>query len=147
MKDVLKALANVEADVRKVIAEATSASELTQKLFGAKGVFVDLGQTEADRQKISHTPLYKAARDRLSELRSTELTQFKNRVDAIEMKRKVSRLTMNVPGSLYDALKDEARGEGVSLSELVRLKVSVPYKTITQCMLNPTGGEKKTAKA
>ncbi len=45
------------------------------------------------------------------------------------------RLTVSVPRRLHVALKREAAGEGVSLSELIRLKLSWPYRQVTSQML------------
>jgi len=40
------------------------------------------------------------------------------------------RLTVVVPKSLHAALKKEAAQEGVSLSELIRLKLGVAYRDV-----------------
>ena len=38
------------------------------------------------------------------------------------------RLTVVVPKSLHAALREEATREGISLSELIRLKLGLPYR-------------------
>ena len=51
-----------------------------------------------------------------------------------ETRSSSGRLTVVVPRSLHGALKGEAANEGVSLSELIRLKLAVPYRQMTELL-------------
>jgi predicted HicB family RNase H-like nuclease len=75
------------------------------------------------RRAIVGSDLYRWLQASLASLRREEAAEFDRQVESVS-----GRLTVVVPKSLHAALKNEARAEGVSLSELVRLKLSLPYR-------------------
>jgi hypothetical protein len=52
-----------------------------------------------------------------------------------EVAQASGRLTLNLPRSLHAALKREAASEGVSLNELIRLKLGLVYRDALQALM------------
>jgi predicted HicB family RNase H-like nuclease len=59
-----------------------------------------------------------------------------------DLERVSGRLTVVVPKSLHAALRAEAVREGISLSELIRLKLGVPYRHMVQWVAGGTAEPK-----
>lgn len=123
-----------DARVREALESARTAPELTRALFGPGGLFAEAGRTREDREQLLLHPLYQEAQARLSELRRAEVARFES--DLEELEARPARLTVQLPRSLHTALKCEAAREGVSLSELIRLKLGLPYAFLTRTMIS-----------
>lgn len=115
--------------VREALTEKQTTVALSEAMFGHDGLFAEVGRTQEDREKLLQHPLYQEAHARLTELRQREVAQFESRLKALESRP--ARLTIQIPRSLHAALRAEAAREGVSLSELVRLKLVLPYALLT----------------
>jgi len=104
------------------LAEGTTAPVFSAQFFGADSLLAQLAPTKAEREALVKTELYKWLQQSLAELRHRDATAFRQQVQALS-----GRLTVVVPKSLHGALREEAAEEGVSLSELIRLKLAIPY--------------------
>jgi predicted HicB family RNase H-like nuclease len=113
-----------------MLAEGTDAPTFSARFFGPKGEMNRLGRTREDREKIVKSDLYRWLKSKYEELRPRDAAQFEQ-----DLKPASGRLTVVVPRSLHSALKDEAASEGVSLSELIRLKLTIPYRQMTDLLL------------
>jgi len=121
-----------EARVRGALAEKQTSVALSEALFGPNGAFAQVGGTREAREQLLRHPLYQQAHSRLSELRAAEIARFEADIAGIESRP--ARLTVQIPRSLHAALRAEAAREGVSLSELVRLKLGLPYVLLTRAL-------------
>jgi hypothetical protein len=101
--------------------------------FGPRGELSQLGDARKDRELILGSELYRWLKERYEELRLRDAAQFEQ-----EVKVASGRLTVAVPRSLHAALKSEAAAEGVSLSELIRLKLSIPYRRVANTLFPRT---------
>ena len=117
----------------ELLQSGIDAPAFSSRFFGPKGELSVLGQTREDRDHIVHSELYRWLKARYEELRLRDAARFEQDIKAAS-----SRLTVAVPRSLHAALKSEAVAEGVSLSELIRLKLSIPYRQVAN-LLVPRG--------
>ncbi len=111
----------------------TDAPTFSARFFGPKGELRGLGETRKDRELILRSELYRWLKEKYEELRLRDAAQFEQ-----EIKVASGRLTVAVPRSLHAALKSEAAAEGVSLSELIRLKLSIPYRQMANILIPRT---------
>ena len=107
---------------KRILAAGTDAPTFSARFFGPKGELSQLGETRKDRELILRSELDRWLKERYEELRLRDAAEFEQ-----DIKVASARLTVAVPRSLHAALKSEAAAEGVSLSELIRLKLSIPY--------------------
>lgn len=120
----------------EVLQKGITAPEFSQHFFGPEGMLGKLCETKDDRMALARSDLYQWLQDQLAELRKREAEAFKKEVEKLS-----GRLTVVVPKSLHGALRQEAVEEGVSLSELIRLKLALPY-AVTARMLTKGYREK-----
>ena len=109
------------------------APTFSARFFGPQGELARLGEGREARERILRSELYEWLKARFTELRLRDAARFDH-----ETRSASGRLTVVVPRSLHTALKSEAASEGVSLSELIRLKLAVPYRQMTD-LLVPKG--------
>ena len=121
-----------EERVREAIESGRTTVELSETLFGPDGLFAEVGRTREQREQLLRNPLYGQAHARLNELRRSEISRFEKDIEAFEPRS--ARITVEIPRSLHAALEAEAVREGVSLSDLVRLKLSFPYIFLTHAI-------------
>ena len=113
-----------------LLEQGTDAPAFSARFFGLNGELTKLGQGRGERQEILRSELYKWLKARYTELRLRDAARFERETRAAS-----GRLTVVVPRSLHGALKGEAANEGVSLSELIRLKLAVPYRQMTELLV------------
>ncbi len=106
------------------------APTFSSRFFGPKGELRVFGETREEREHIVRSELYRWLRERYEELRLRDASRFEQ-----DIKSASGRLTVAVPRSLHAALKSEAAAEGVSLSELIRLKLSIPYRQVANLLV------------
>lgn len=106
----------------KALRQGTTVAAFTEQFFGPEGMLRRLATTKAEREALVKTTLYQWLQQHVAELRRTEAKAFDREVAGLS-----GRLTVVVAKSLHGALRREAVEEGVSLSELIRLKLSLPY--------------------
>lgn len=111
----------------ELLSGKVSAPELSALFFGPGGRLGALGKTEAQRKSLVDSDLYEWLQAQLAHLRQREVEQFEREIAELS-----GRLTVVVPKSLHAALEREAVHEGVSLSELIRLKLGVSYSAMIQ---------------
>lgn len=122
-RDILR-----EAD--RLLARGATAAEFSGQFFGPGGKLTALAENETARRQLVESDLYRALQDRLSDLRRKEAEAFERDIDAHS-----GRLTVVVPKSLHAALKREAALEGISLAELIRLKLGVAYRQMVRLVV------------
>jgi ribosomal protein S30 len=123
-----------EREVQEALAQCQTVRELSRALFSPEhGAFAKAGKTRAQREQLAEHPLYRQAQSRLSELRQVEAVAFRAKTAAPDSRP--ARMTVQIPRSLHAALKTEAAREGVSVSELVRLKLGFPYSALSQTLI------------
>lgn len=110
----------------EVLAQGTDAASFSAQFFGPRGELSHLGRDREERRKILGSELYRWLKAEYDRIRLADSQRFEK-----DLKTAPSRLTVVVPKSLHIALKSEATGEGVSLSELIRLKLMIPYRQMT----------------
>lgn len=130
LSDAAKRLKDVAA---RMLEAGTDAPTFSARFFGPKGELSQLGETRQDRERILGSELYRWLKEKYEELRLRDAAQFDQ-----ETKVASGRLTVAVPRSLHAALKSEAAAEGVSLSELIRLKLSIPYRQMASILIPRT---------
>ena len=113
----------------ELLAQGADATSFSDRLFGPQGEVSRLAIGREDRERILRSDLYRWLKARYAELRSKGAEEFDKEL------RPSGRLTVVVPRSLHLALKGEAASEGVSLSELIRLKLAIPYRHMAQLLL------------
>lgn len=124
-----------------LLKEGVDAPTFSARLFGPEGALSRLGGEDREsREKLVESELYRWLKDQYSRLRLRDAARFNQ-----DLKAASGRLTVVVPKSLHSALKSEAQAEGVSLSELIRLKLGVPYRQMTDLLI-PEGIPPKTAR-
>ena len=135
MEFELGSLTKVEREIYQEAAqqleEGIGAVDLSAHFFGPGGRFAKLAKSRKEREKLVESDLYKWLQNQVARLRRRESTRFKREIASLS-----GRLTVIVPKSLHAALKKEAASEGVSLSELMRLKLNVPYQQILYWMVS-----------
>ena len=117
---------NEKALVREaetLLKKGATATSFSAHFFGPHGKLPALCATKEQRAALVETGAYKRLQELLSALRAKEAQAFDREIEGLS-----GRVTITVPRSLHAALKREAVFEHVSLSELMRLKLSVPYK-------------------
>ncbi len=126
----VKALNKIEGEIyreaQEMISGGTSAVAFSARFFGPDGLLRKLWKTDAERKAVVASELYKWLQRSLNEVRNREAAEFER-----EIASHSGRLTVVVPKSLHAALKREAAQEGISLSELIRLKLGVAYRDVT----------------
>lgn len=121
--------------------KGVDAPTFSTSFFGPEGALSQLaGKDRESRKKLIESDLYRWLKDHYSRLRLRDAARFNQ-----DLKAASGRLTVVVPKSLHSALKNEAQAEGVSLSELIRLKLAVPYRQMTDLLI-PEGIPPKTAR-
>lgn len=115
---------------KELLAQNADATSFSDRLFGPQGEVSRLAKDPEDRERILRSDLYRWLKAKYTELRQQGAEEFDKEL------RPSSRLTVVVPRSLHLALKGEAASEGISLSELIRLKLAVPYRQMTQLLLS-----------
>jgi hypothetical protein len=110
--------------------EGIDAPAFSARFFGPDGELFRLGTTRDGRERILHSDLYQWLKSKWEGLRRADASRFDDLLT-----RASGRLTLNVPRSLHAALKSEAAAEGVSLSELIRLKLTIPYRQMTDLLI------------
>ncbi|NJL27439.1 MAG: toxin-antitoxin system HicB family antitoxin [Thermoanaerobaculia bacterium] len=118
-----------------LVEQGVDASAFSSRIFGPESEMARLGQTERERRQLLASPLYRWLKQRYEELRARDAARFER-----DLKPLSGRLTVVVPKSLHAALKSEAASEGVSLAELMRLKLNVPYRQMARLLLLPNAG-------
>jgi predicted HicB family RNase H-like nuclease len=122
----LKTLSEDEKVIYQAAVEAlrqgTTVAAFTEQFFGPEGMLRRLATTKAEREVLVKTKLYQWLKEQVVEMRRTEAKAFNQETATLS-----GRLTVVVARSLHSALRREAVEEGVSLSELIRLKLSLPY--------------------
>ena len=116
----------------ELLEQGVDAPAFSARFFGLNGELAQLGKGREERQEILKSELYQWLKARYTELRLRDAARFEQ-----ETRAAAGRLTVVVPRSLHAALKSEASNEGVSLSELIRLKLAVPYQQITDLLVVP----------
>lgn len=111
-------------EAQAMLAEGTNAPAFSQRFFSHGGRLSSLGPDKAARRRVVESELYQWLHEQFDVLRRQEAEAFER-----ETRELSGRLTITVPKSLHAALKREAMAEGVSLSELIRLKLGVSYRT------------------
>ena len=114
----------------RMIKEGVDAPIFSSRFFGPTGELGALGKTRAQREQIVQSKLHRWLKERYEELRLRDAARFEQ-----DIKSASARLTVAVPRSLHVALKREAAAEGVSLSELIRLKLSIPYLQVANLLV------------
>jgi predicted HicB family RNase H-like nuclease len=110
----------IREDASQLLAQGTSAVDFSERFFGPSGRLRELWASDSERSALVQSELFKWLQERLADLRRKEAALF-----ADEAAKLSGRLTVVVPRSLHAALKREAVLEGVSLSELIRMKLTV----------------------
>lgn len=142
-KSLTKTERRIYEEARELLSRQVSAPEFSARFFGPRGRLRALWTTQSDRQAVVESALYEWLQAELGRLRRREVTQFEREVAELS-----GRLTVVVPRSLHAALKREAAHEGVSLSELIRLKLGVSYRAMVQAVVSreePMAGLSETA--
>lgn len=146
--------ASLSSQQRRVYRKATELLEhgvdaptFSARIFGHQGELARLGSDRERRQEMLRSDFYRWLKARYSELRLRDAAQFER-----ETRSASGRLTVIVPRSLHSALKGEAASEGVSLSELIRLKLAVPYRQMVDRLVprplaGPEPGSGKSSRA
>jgi predicted HicB family RNase H-like nuclease len=124
----------------KALDQGTTVAALTEAFFGPDGMLRRLWKTKADREAVVKSELYQWLQQQAAQLRREEAQAFAKEVESLS-----GRLTVVVAKSLHGALRSEAAEEGVSLSELIRLKLSLPYSEAIS-LLSAKAGKKTQAK-
>ena len=114
----------------QLLERGVDAPAFSARFFGSNGELAQLGEGREERQEILESDLYRWLKARYTELRLQDAARFEQ-----ESRSAAGRLTVVVPRSLHGALKSEASSEGVSLSELIRLKLAVPYRQMTDLLV------------
>jgi predicted HicB family RNase H-like nuclease len=118
-----KAEREIYEEARELLETGTGVTAFVERFFGPAGKLAAWSKNEAERGKLVQSELYQWLQRQAAELRRQEAQIFERDAEACS-----GRLTITVPRSLHAALKQEARWEGVSLSELIRLKLAVPFQ-------------------
>ncbi len=117
-------------EAARLLEQGVDAPAFSARFFGSDGELAKLGVGRETRRKILGSDLYRWLKARYTELRLRDAAGFEQ-----ESRAAAGRLTVVVPRSLHGALKSEASSEGVSLSELIRLKLAVPYRQMTDLLV------------
>ncbi len=113
---------SIRSEAQKLLKQGVTAPDFSRLFFGPAGRLRALWTTPEQRRQGVRSELYRWLQQQLAALRSREVNEFEQEVQALS-----GRVTIVIPKSLHAALKREAQLEGVSLSELMRLKLAVKY--------------------
>lgn len=130
-KGLNKTEAEIYQEARQLLSAGTSACAFSARVFGSDGSLRRLWKSDAERRTVVASELYKWLQQSLAEIREREGAEFER-----EIASHSGRLTVVVPKSLHAALKREASREGVSLSELIRLKLGVAYRDVANLLVS-----------
>ncbi len=119
----------IHQQAMELLAQNVDAAAFSSRFFGPQGALSRLAASREERRQILNTELYRWLKAEYGRLCQMDSEQFEK-----ELKASPGRLTVVVPRSLHAALKNEASGEGVSLSELIRLKLTIPYHQMTSLL-------------
>ncbi len=117
---------------RTLLKKGTDAVAFSDAFFGTQGALRALWKTDADRKRVIESELYRWLQAQAAELRRRDAKTFEQEIEAFS-----GRLSVVVPKSLHAALRREAKLEGISQSELIRLKLSIPYRLIARLLADP----------
>ena len=106
----------LQTEAEEMLRRGTTAAAFSARFFGPGGGLQEIAPEAEDRRAVVGSELYRWLQASLAGLRRQEVAEFDRQVASVS-----GRLTVVEPKSLHAALKSEARAEGVSLSELVRL--------------------------
>lgn len=120
----------IHDEARALLSKDVSAPEFSARFFGPDGLLRGLWATSEERKAVTRSELYKWLQQRLAELRRREGEAFEREMESLS-----GRLTVVVPKSLHAGLKREAQREGVSLSELIRLKLGMAYQDMVHASM------------
>jgi len=70
--------AELEAEIRSVLATETSASRLSSKLFGPGGLIRQLYSTPDEKKAVMHSVLFREANRRVSDLQRAEFAKLES---------------------------------------------------------------------
>lgn len=84
----------IEQQIREILATENRAIPLSNKLFQPDGLFSQLAKTEAERRLVAHSPLFKQAQQRLTELQREEAADFSKAVQ-------VAQSNLTQPGYVF----------------------------------------------
>ncbi|MGQ0550858.1 MAG: hypothetical protein ACT4PY_14445 [Armatimonadota bacterium] len=129
VKSPRKVEGNIRDEANELIAQGVSAAEFSARFFGPEGKLRALWTNETSRKGVVQSQLYKWLQRRLAEIRLREAEGFEKEISELS-----GRITIVIAKSLHWALKGEAALEGVSQSEMIRLKLAVPYRLIAQAI-------------
>jgi len=141
VKSLDKVEREIHEEAERLRSQGASAPAFSARFFGSDGLLRKLWKTDADRKAVVASELYQWLKNRLSEIREREAAEFEKEVASLS-----GRLTVVVPKSLHSALKREAVQEGISLSELIRLKLGVAYRDVANLLVardHPESGKRK----
>ena len=124
----------VRNEVESLLAAGAGAREISARIFSPGGLLAKLANDRAARATFTASGTAGWVKAQLADLRTREIREFEREVETLS-----GRMTLIVPKSLHAALKREAASEGVSLAELLRLKVSVPYRELAFTTLGRSG--------
>jgi hypothetical protein len=122
----------IYSEAVRLLKSGTNAADFSRRFFGPDGLLRTLWNTDTERRALVDSELYRWLEREHSKLRTRDARAFAKEVESLS-----GRLTVVVPRSLHAALKREAAMEHVSLSELIRLKLGIPYHSIVS-MFAPT---------
>ena len=130
----VKSLGKTEGEIfqeaKALLSKGITAAAFSARFFGPEGLLRKLWKSEADRKAVVASELYQWLQKSLNDLREHEAAEFEKEIAAHS-----GRLTVVVPKSLHAALKREAVQEGISLSELIRLKLGVAYRDVANLLV------------
>jgi len=112
----------LQSEAKKMLKSGVAAPEFSAHFFGPTGKLASLCSTAAERKQLVSSEIYRWLQGQLATLRAQEAELFTQETKALS-----GRVTIVIPKSLHAALKQEASSEGVSLSELMRLKLAVKF--------------------
>jgi predicted HicB family RNase H-like nuclease len=118
---------SIQSEAKKLLKKGVTAPEFSRIFFGPEGRLRSLWSTPDERHQLVRSELYRWLQQELAGLRRQEIEAFEEEVKSLS-----GRVTIVIPKSLHAALKREAQSEGVSLSELMRLKLAVKYSQSTR---------------
>src|SRR5205807_1516858 len=89
--------------------------------FAPDGRIANLASSKSEREAFLKTDVYARLKQLSSDLRKRDVEAFETAIRSAS-----GRLTVIVPKSLHAALREEANREGVSMAELIRVKLACP---------------------
>jgi hypothetical protein len=75
----------IEARIREVLANETSAIPLSDQLFSPTGLFNLLAHDEQERRAVASSPLFRQAQDRLHELQQCEAKAISRTISQLDL--------------------------------------------------------------